>query len=117
MPPPEEVIDNAVDLLAQVQVERFEADPPSLLPFQATTVRWQINAPNGITLRLNGQKVARNGQIRATPVENTTFNMVASAVGGVKASVGQLTVNIDVSSCLVVPFSKRIFSPSTDRGR
>lgn len=86
------------DLLGEVTLKRFEATPRSLRPFQTSVLRWQVDAPTGVSIKLNGATVAKSGSKSVQPSASQMFRLYAH-VGRFSKFLGAVTVNVDVSQC------------------
>ena len=94
-------IDIAVQCLADTRVLRFEATPPTVEPFDATTLSWTVEAPPGcpIALSVAGQTVPRNGSLEVTPVHAVSrFGLVGSLLR-VRGTLATAEVNVDQATC------------------
>lgn len=98
MPPPEHVLNKAIEALQQVQLESFAATPPSLGPFGQAELRWSVKAPAGVSFKLDGRAVPRQGSQVVRPTETRTFKLTAHAPG-VSSLVGQLVLPVDLGAC------------------
>lgn len=105
MPPPEDVIDNAVDTLSSIQLKRFSAEPASALPLNDVTLSWEASKPSGpvassVVFKLLGVKVARSGARTIQPAKSATISLSAEAFG-VRVVLGSVSINVDLSGCVV----------------
>jgi hypothetical protein len=107
MPPPDTVIDDAIDTLGQITLKSFTVEPAAITPTGQAVLRWDVaNLPQGVRLSLGGrtpgESLPARGSRVVTPVETTTYRLVASA-SVVDAVLGQVTLNVDHSECVTVP--------------
>src|SRR5688572_15783596 len=107
MPPNEHVLQKGLEALQQVEVVSFTATPPSIGPFGQSELRWRVNAPQSVTLKLDGRVVPKTGSRIVRPVESRSFTLTAHTVG-LSAQVAQLAVQVDVDSCIL------LFVPEAD---
>ena len=94
-------IDIAVECLADTRVLNFRASPPTVQPFDATTLSWAVQAPPGcpVGLSVAGQKVGRSGSLDVTPVHVANrFGLVASMLG-LRGTLATTEVNVDQETC------------------
>ena len=102
MPPTQEMIDRALDCLAEVELESFSANPSTIEPFgNPATVAWSARRPDscaGLAFRLNGATVPASGSRQVQPSVTTTFHLEA-AMFGLRRPLGTVTVSVDTSGC------------------
>jgi len=96
--PNDESEERALELLEQTSLRTFQATPAALLPFQSSTLRWQVDAPAGVRLKLNGLTVAKSGSKLVEPVATQTFRLYAHA-GRLSKFLGAVTVSVNLSQC------------------
>lgn len=107
MPPPDTVIDDAIDTLGQITLRSFTAEPATITPTGQAVLRWDVaDLPQGVRLSLGGrtpgESLPARGSRTVSPVETTTYRLVASS-SVVDAVLGQVTVAVDASDCITVP--------------
>lgn len=107
MPPTDDVIDGAIDLLSQVSLESFTVQPGTITPTGQAVLRWEVSTlPPGVTLSLGGrtpgESLPARGSRIVSPLETTTYRLVASA-SVADAVLGEVTVRVDRSECVTVP--------------
>jgi hypothetical protein len=107
MPPNEHVLQKGLEALQQVELVSFTATPSSIGPFGQSELRWRVNAPPSVTIKLDGRIVPKTGSQIVRPAESRSFKLTAHTVG-LSAQVGQLTVEVDVGSCIF------LFVPEAD---
>ena len=102
MPPTQEMIDRALDCLAEVELESFTATPSTIEPFGgAATLAWSARRPSscaGLTFRLNGVSVPPSGSRQVQPSVTTTFRLEATMFG-LRRALGTVAVAVDTSGC------------------
>jgi hypothetical protein len=102
MPPTQEMIDRAIECLAEVELESFTATPSTIEPFGgAATLAWSVRRPSscaGLALRLNGVSVPPSGSRQVQPSVTTAFHLEA-AMFGLRRALGTRTVTVDTSGC------------------
>jgi hypothetical protein len=111
MPPPDKVIDNAVDSLSTIQLKSFTAEPSSVLPLNEVTLRWETTKPSGsgasnVVFKLLGLKVSSSGSRTIRPVRPISVSLSAEAAG-VRTILGSVSINVDLSGCFVNSISER----------
>ena len=110
MPPTQEMIDRALECLAEVELESFTANPTTLEPFGgAATLAWSAQRPSGcagLAFRLNGVSVPPSGSRQVQPSVTTAFRLEA-AMFTLRRTLGTVTVAVDTGGCFagVVPES------------
>src|SRR5258707_2352828 len=90
--------DTGVDILADVELKSFKADPTSIGPFGASVLSWQVTGPTGFHVELNGQTVTKSGQEVVQPISTTVYRLVARA-GRFNKPLKTLQVVVDASAC------------------
>lgn len=102
MPPTQEMIDRALDCLAEVELQSFTATPSTIHPFGApSTLAWRAKRPAscaGLGFRLNAATVPASGSREVQPSVTTTFHLEA-AMFGLRRTLGSVTVVVDTSGC------------------
>lgn len=104
MPPPEisspQDPDNVpeVDILDQVSLTFFKAQPTAIGPFGASTLSWAVSGPPAVKVKLNGREVARTGEQIVHPVSTTSFRLSAHFRQASKP-LGSVQVSVDRASC------------------
>ena len=93
--------DNDQKWLDQVRLERLVAEPSTIVPFESSTVSWQVDAPAQADLRLglNGTPVDTEGSIEMRPTLTEQFTLRAR-VGSRSKTLGTVTVLVDTASCM-----------------
>ena len=60
--------DSPLDILADVSLESFNANPTAIIPFGASVLSWRVTGPtSGFHVELNQQTVVRSGEQVNTP--------------------------------------------------
>jgi hypothetical protein len=100
-------VDQMQQLLSEIQVTTFAADPSEVLPFGTTTISWQIVLPTqlhtAVTLSINDQKVqGLSGSAQfafdSTDSPTPTFELVVHT-SITSRTIASLTVTIYESDC------------------
>lgn len=94
----EESEDRALELLEQVNLRNFQATPQLLQPFQSSVLRWQVEAPNGVRIKLNGSTVAKSATKSVQPTATQTFRLYAH-VGRFSRFLAAVTVSVNLNQC------------------
>jgi peptidoglycan-associated lipoprotein len=91
-PPPPPAVDNTPPRPPAPSVQ-FSAEPTSIQPGQASTLRWQVTGNVTSVSIDNGIGTVQNtGNRRVTPDSSTTFTLTATGPGG--TSTGAATVSV-----------------------
>jgi hypothetical protein len=94
----DEADDRASELLNQVNLITFQAAPQELQPFESTVLRWNVEAPSGVQIKLNGESVAKSGRRAIQPDSTQTYRLYAR-VPRASRFLGSVTVSVNVSQC------------------
>ncbi len=93
--------DNSLDILADVSLESFNANPTAIGPFGASVLSWSVTGPpSGFHVELNQQHVAKIGELVVQPASTTTYRLTAKA-GQVSKVLKSIQVAVDISSCQI----------------
>src|SRR5690349_2677486 len=73
------------ELLGFIQIESFAADPPSVTPFEPTTISWSVKVPQTlhvpVSILVGGHKsTGSTGSTTVTPFATTEYGMVAETL-------------------------------------
>ena len=90
--------DRWLEILEQVELKSFGANPATIGPFGASIVSWDVAGPSGFSVQLNGQTVARTAHEAVQPLGTTGFNLAAKA-GPLSRTLGTVRVTVDTSQC------------------
>ena len=90
--------DDAGDILGDVSLKSFTAQPPAIGPFGVSALRWAVTGPLGFRVKLNSQFVDKTGEQIVQPTSNTVYRLSAHA-GQASKSLGSVQVTVDRSSC------------------
>jgi hypothetical protein len=91
--------DPGVEILDQVSLKFFTANPSSIDPFGASTLRWQVDGPPGCRVKMDGLQVAKSGTRSVQPRQTHTFRLNATA-GQASKFLGSATVNVNLAQCI-----------------
>lgn len=91
-------IDEAVEILDQVQLDHFTASPTKIGPFGASTLSWKATGPVGFHLELGSITVSKTGTRTVQPVSTTTFTLSAVAFQA-RRVLGRVTVEVITNGC------------------
>src|SRR5262245_24857203 len=95
---PQDQNDDGNDVLADVSLTTFEAQPPAIGPFGASVLSWEVEGPKGFHVELNRQPVARKGKQIVQPTHDSEYRLTANTVQRSKF-LGRVQVTVDQSSC------------------
>jgi hypothetical protein len=90
--------DQALEILDQVTLDHFSANPTSIGPFGASNLSWKATGPAGFHLELNGSLVPKTGQRTVQPINTATFTLTAVAFQAWQVT-GSVTVQVVTSGC------------------
>jgi hypothetical protein len=90
--------DDAADILGEVSLQSFSAQPSAIGPFGASVLRWAVTGPVGFRVKLNAQFVDKTGEQIVQPIGSTIYRLSAHA-GQASKSLGSVQVTVDRSSC------------------
>src|SRR5688572_22006537 len=101
MPLPDELLidDESLELLSQVELRSFTAEPTRILPFAASRLRWQASGPEGVRFELNTVSVSAAGERLVTPARTLTYTLKAKR-GRHARVLGRVTVEVDLATCI-----------------
>lgn len=90
-------------LLGFIQIDSFAANPPSVKPFQPSTISWSVRVPQTlhvpVSILVAGQKsTGSTGSVTVTPFASTEYGMTAETLI-ISRVIGALTVVVDDSEC------------------
>jgi hypothetical protein len=91
-------LDSGVDILEEVSLKYFKAQPPTIGPFGTSVLGWSVSGPPGFQVRLNYLNVAKTGQQVVQPAINTTYRLSAHAQQASR-TLGTVQVIVDRASC------------------
>lgn len=91
--------DRALEILEEVSLDYFTAEPSAISPFGASSLRWKVTGPStGFKVRLEGTDVAKAGSRGVQPAVSHTYRLHAYA-GGYSKFLGNATVNVNLGRC------------------
>jgi hypothetical protein len=102
------MLESANDRLDEIVFNSFTASPNNLRPGAAVTLKWSIDLPEFVTLRLNGVTIAGTGSKTVNPVVDTRFTITAEPGCSLRRSIGSVLVNVDESSCRLTSIDEAI---------
>jgi hypothetical protein len=102
--PNDEIEERALELLEQVNLRSFQATPQALLPFQSSLLRWQVEAPTGVSIKLNGSIVSKSATKLIQPTATQTFRLYAH-VSRYSRFLAAVTVSVNLTQCTSRNFS------------
>ena len=107
--------EDALAILDQVQLNLLTATPSTIKPFAASLIEWNVSGPQGFSVLLENQRVARVGDQHVMPLTTKSFRLRASA-GRVKQVLGTVTVTVDASACRIVPVPNHFLRTRVQEG-
>jgi hypothetical protein len=89
------------DLLSKVKLLSFTASPDHILPFESSTLRWQVQTPGDVAFSLDGfvSTVPAVGREVVEPAFTSEFMLQARARQA-EVTLGTVTVWVDTSQCV-----------------
>ena len=89
------------NLLEQVELLSFTATPDHVLPFQSSTLRWNVKTPGGVAFSVDffASRVSATGMKVVQPVVTSEFALQARALQA-ETTLGTVTVFVDASQCM-----------------
>ena len=101
-------IEQGFGCLDLISVQTFTANPPQVLPFGSSTLRWQVthgSAPNlpceSMYLSISGITVDWTGELVVQPIGTTTY-ILLSHNQNTAWPIGHVTVSVDTNGCFIV---------------
>lgn len=89
---------HGLELLGEVNLKDFQAAPQALQPFQSSILHWQVEAPQGVHIELDGTAVSKSGTKPVQPTATRTFRLNAHA-GSHTRFLGSVTVSVNLNQC------------------
>jgi hypothetical protein len=90
--------DDSADILGEVSLKSFTAQPTNIGPFGASVLSWSVSGPAGFHVELNSQNVAKTGTRVVQPVATTSYRLSAHS-GQASKQLGTVQIIVDRSSC------------------
>jgi hypothetical protein len=92
--------DEDTEILDDVELKSFIADPITIVPFGYSTLRWRVEGPNTPrwVVILSGSRVNRIGSTHVNPLYTYTYYLTARA-GRVQKALGHVQVVVNTQSC------------------
>ena len=91
--------DHSVEILDQVTLKHFTANPTNIDPFGVSTLKWQVDGPPGFRVRMDSVPVSKSGTRSVQPRQTHTFRLHALA-GQASKFLGSATVNVNLAACI-----------------
>lgn len=107
MPPNEAAIEEALEALRRIRLEKFSADPTSVLPGKPVELNWKVTGlQSPVTLKLNGLPVQASGTQTVIPFRSQGFTLETVALGS-RQVLGNVQVAVDLTGCSVHSLPER----------
>ena len=90
--------EEALTLLEKTSMVSFKAVPHVLAPFESATLSWDVNAPPGVSIGLDGTTVDKSGEQVVEPLATHAYNLSARARSGTKP-LGYAVVSVNLAQC------------------
>jgi hypothetical protein len=91
--------DDAVDILAQVKLKSFTANPTTIGPFGASVLSWDVDGPIGkFVVELANSAVPPSGTRLVQPKLTTSYGLSAR-VRSLRRGLGSVTVRVNLDAC------------------
>jgi hypothetical protein len=94
--------EQAYEILEQVTVDYFRADPTAPGPFGFSVLSWKVDGPRGFLVKINGIRVERVGSKAIQPRISQTFHLYAH-VSNYYRFLRSVTITVDLSACVPDP--------------
>jgi hypothetical protein len=91
--------DPSVEILDQVTLKHFTANPSNIDPFGVATLRWHVDGPAGFRVRIDSLSVSKSGTKSVQLPETHTFRLYAFA-GRASKFLGSATVSVNLAQCI-----------------
>jgi hypothetical protein len=91
-------LDKALEILGEVKLISFTADPPAIGPFGASMLRWHVEGPSGFHVELNFLTVPKMGSRAVQPTTTAAYTLVAVAFG-LRKVLRTIQVVVQTSAC------------------
>lgn len=90
-------------ILEQVTLDSLSASQTTILPFEATTLHWQVSGPEGITVSWGdpSDPVTLTGARTVSPTHTFTYSLFAHLRRSTRL-LGQVTVAVDTTICRLI---------------
>jgi hypothetical protein len=95
--------DEAIALLEKTSLVSFKAVPTALAPFESSTLSWEVTAPTGVRIVLDGTVVNKAGSQVVEPPATHAYNLSARAGTAVKP-LGYAVVTVNLAQCRITDF-------------
>lgn len=93
-------------LLSKVRLRALTASARAIRPLDTSTIRWDVDAPAGVTIALDGHKVAARGTLAVRPFPSHTYTLYARA-GTATRRLGAIRIEVDEASCLTTEMPRQ----------
>lgn len=89
-----------LEIFDQIRVISFNATPSAILPFQMSTLAWEVAGPKDkFQLKFLGSQILPNqGSLAVTPIETTTYSLFAKVKNFSKV-IATETIIVNLDSC------------------
>jgi hypothetical protein len=98
MPPPP-IDEQDLEALNNTSLEFFKAEPDTVGPFASSHLSWKVNAPDRVTVLLEGSTVPKQGGQYVSPDGTHGYRLTAKA-GTLSKLLGTATVHVNLSQCI-----------------
>jgi hypothetical protein len=98
--------DRAQELLDQVNFKTFQATPQAVQPFQSSVLRWQVEAPKGVIITLDGSSVTKSGTKTVQPSNTQTFRLFAGVGRRFTKFLASVTITVNLDQCISIDSSE-----------
>lgn len=96
----DDVDDQGLDILGDVSLEYFRAEPETISPFGSSLLKWKVKGPNkGFRVKIDGMEVAKSGAKSVQPLSSQVYRLFAQA-GRSSKFLGTSAVHVNLSKCV-----------------
>lgn len=115
LPQDDTLDDDAIAILAEVELHKLTATPGTITPFAASRIEWEVSGPPGFSVLLESKHVARVGEQTVTPLSTRPFRLRARA-GVLTRVLGTVTVTVDDGACKIIPVPNHFLLTQVQEG-
>lgn len=90
------------DVLNELKLEFFTADPAIIRPFDNSKLSWSVDVPprvEDVQFSIGGQSVGKKGEQLVQPASSQTYYLKAQYHSAVKDDFGIAAVSVNLSAC------------------
>jgi len=88
------------DVLEQVTLDHFAANPQDIGPFEWSRLSWRVQAPPGVQLSIDGLMVVSTGEQLVQPLSSHTYSL-AARYHSARRDLGTAMVTVHLAACKI----------------